>query len=368
MQNKIEKGQIKNIYLTFRDLEKSYQKKPQSLSVQDWLAKKYQVYLFGLPENEAVELAKLTLNGVDRFQQNLKEIMASAALGKSKEQWFVEAMERDLQGIDINEAGNQLKILDQALIIGNNQIINEDIVSIDDSSMEIEMPQVNLKNETVEESWNHFTVKDTLLNIAQNATLMGLQTVADDKSFDFTSDALKAVPVEELFSPDEISHGNEHIKALLAAAIKINSGTEKLSLWPESVPMDVVTALASHGVEYYTAMSDFSLGKKTLMQTMEHMGMSGISAFYSIFSARGIKNISTVLFSHIPIIGPVLGNIVGSVVSIAVDRKLHEKIRNMLHKVKQTVQAAVHTTWEKIKATGRKIKDKVKSFCDWLLT
>lgn len=367
MQNKIEKGQIKNIYLTFRDLEKSYQKKSQSLSEQDWLAKKYQVYLFGLSEDEALELAKSTLEGVGRFQQIFKEISMSAASGKSKEQWFVESMEENLQGIDINEAGNQLKTLDQALIVGNNQIMNENIISIDDNSMEIKIPQMNLKNEVEEESWNRFTVKDTLLNIAQNAALMGLQTMNDDKSFNFTSDALEAVSVEELFSSNEVCHGNEHIKALLAAAIKINSGAEKLSFWPETIPMDIVTSLASHGVEYYAAMSDFSLGKKTLMQTMEHVEMSAISALYSIFSAKGIKNISMALLSQIPIVGPVLGNIIGSVVSIAIDRKLHEKIKNTLYKVKQTVQAATHTVWEKIKATGRKIKDKVKSFCSWLL-
>jgi len=367
-QSIFTKEQIQGMFTNFKDMASSYQEKPANISDQDWLSEQYKSAFPDLSKKEADALSSATFHGVSRFQDTLQEVSAAAASGKSKEQWFAEKTGKDLQHMDLNACGETLQSVDQALLAGNNQMLANDTVQVVGDDLVISTPEQPEEAPSDTTDWNSFTIKDTLLNIGQNAALMGLQTMGQSKTFDFTSDAIRGLatdsgqPITVFSDPDK----TEQLKALLAASIKIGAGSGKLPILPKSLSADTAATMASHAVEYYSALSQFSNGKLTLMQAMDRVGMSGVSFIYNIFNGEGLTNLGRMLIAHIPVVGPVLSNVLAPVISMFVNKTLHETLQKTLHKVENTVRTAVNNAWNKVKAVGRKIKNAVKSFCSWL--
>lgn len=365
---KISKSQIQDVYQTLKSLSDSYVKKEPDLSDAEWLSSQYRSYFPSLSEKEAMELGNATLNGVHRFNHILNEAMESAATGKSKEQWFAEKMGQELRDIEISEAGEQIHILDSALLKGNQVMIEESPVQVLNENLLIDYPQFPESSSVSRDQWNTFTLKDTLLHMGQNAALAGLHTMNQSQSFHFTSEALLEDGTDSCNSLKSlIENGDiEQVKNLLTAAIKIGIDNNKLPFLSKYASVDTIASIASNGVEYASTLSRFAAGKITFMQAMEHVGLSGVSLLYNICSVNGIRSISTALLSQIPIIGPVVGNIVGGIISVTLGRQLHEKLKQTVHKIETTVRTTIQRAWNTVKSFGQKIKNKVKNFCSWL--
>ena len=365
----VSKDSIKNLAVTLKELSSSYQMKDSSVSDEQWLSEQYRAAFSFLSEKEVAELGRMTVNGVQRFQSTLNDVMEATASGKSREQWFAEKASSQIESFTSGETANQLRVLDQALITENDSMLKDVAVEIDGDEIVVKYsdPELGINDESAGEE-NPFLLKNTLLNIGQNAVVAGLQTMNRPEITDFTTDALQEVCQE----PDDGlkrlagETGAERLKTLLTAAIKIAVETGKMPILPKVISVDTIANLASHGVEYYTTLSKFSEGKLTLMQAMDHVGLSGVAMLYNIFSSEGIKNASMALLSRIPIIGPVLGSVLGTVISVAIDRNMYVVIREALQRAQERVQSAVQSVWEKVKETGKKIKNTVKNFCSWL--
>lgn len=366
----VTKNQIRSLFDSFKCLSDSYREKDSSLSDAEWLAEQYKAALPTLSDKEAEVLGNSTVNGVNRFNMTLKEAMTAAADGKNREQWFSEKMSHEIAEMDIVEAGDCVHVIDAALLTGNRQMAEGVPVQAEENAFSVAIPQMEetySEGGAVSSQWNPFTIKETLSHIGQGAALMGLQTMNNTESLDFVADAL-----ENMGGSDEIlrtlveSGDTQQLKTLLTAVLKIGVDKGVLPLIPKSASVDTIAGITSHGVEYISALAQFSSGKITMMQAMDHMGISGVSLLYNLCSAEGIRNISTALLSQIPVVGPILGNVVGGIISATIGKKYHEKMRATIQKVENTVRSAVNAAWNKIKTTGQKIKEKVKSFCNWL--
>lgn len=366
----ITKDQIKGMCATLKQLSDSYSRKENGLSDSEWLAKQYKAAFPNLSDKEAAELGNSTINGVKRFDETLKDAMDAAAAGKNREQWFSEKMSGELAGMDLSEAGERINALDGALLLGNQQMAEGTPIQVEREVISVAMPEVHeqpIATDSASGQWNTFTVKEALSHLGQGAALMGLQTMNHTESLDFVVEAAGETSDSGDGLKTLIEDGNiAQVKTLLTAALKIGADNKMLPIIPKHASVDTIANIASHGVEYISTMSKFSAGEITMMQAMNHVGLSGLSLLSNICSAEGIRNISTALLSQIPIIGPVLGNVVGGIIAASIGNKFHEKIRSTMQKVENTVRSAVNTAWNTIKTTGQKIKEKVKNFCQWL--
>jgi hypothetical protein len=370
MSVKITKDQIKDMYATFKQLSDSYSEKDSSLSDAKWLSRQYKIAFPNLSENEAEELGNMTINGVKRFDVTLKEALEAASEGKNKEQWFSEKMSQEFEGMDISEVGGMVHTADSALLQGTQIMAEGEPIQIDGEVLNVDSMEnaaLPIVSDVNDRQWNKFTVKEALSHLGQSASFMGLQTMNNSSVLDFTADAVGDLADSNGNFKALIENGDmEQLKTLLTATIKICADNKRFSIIPESTSVDTIANIAAHGVEYISTLSKFSNGEITMIQAMDYVGLSGVSLLYNLLSEEGIRNISTALLSQIPIIGPVLGNIVGGIVSITMGKKFHEKIHTAVQKIEVTVRAAVNNAWNKIKAAGQKIKEKVKDFCQWL--
>lgn len=368
----ISKDQIRDIYGTLKDLSDSYKEKDANMSDAGWLTEQYKSFFPSLSDQEAEELGAATINGVRRFDTALKEAMEAASAGKSKEQWFSEKMAGEIKGIDINEAGECIHALDSALLSGNQHLMDQEPIQIQNEGISVSLPESQDAVRTVEDNdrqWNTFTVKETLSHLGQSAALVGLQTMNHPESLSFAADSVDDLADSSGALKELIENGDiEQVKTLLTAALKIGADSNKLPFLSKAASVDTIAGVASHGVEYISTLSKFSDGKITMMQAMEHMGLSGVSLLYNLCSVEGIRSVSTALLSQIPIVGPVLGNVVGGLISVALGTEFHEKVKQTVQKVETKVRTVVNNAWNTIKSVGQKIKNKVKNFCSWLFS
>lgn len=369
---KISKEQIRNLYTTLKDLSDSYAEKDESLSNEQWLSEQYQTAFPSLSADEASVLSRSTIHGVEHFNTTLNDAIHATASGKSKEQWFAEKMSGQIQGMDIQKAGQILHSLDSALLAGNQQMIEGSPIVVDNDEITVIPAEIMDDSEEIESSdnsWNPFTVKTVLSHIGQGAALVGLQTMNHASNMAFSADTVKDLAFGSTSLKAMIENGEtDQVKTPLTAAIKIGLDNNKLPFLPKAVPVESIASMASNGVEYISTLSQFSSGKLTLTQAMNHIGLSNLVNLFNIFSARGIAGISKMLVAQIPIVGPVLSNIVGGIVEITLGQKFQEKVHTAVQKVEQTVRKAVRNTWEAVTSVVQKIKNKVKGFCSWLFS
>lgn len=361
----ISKAQIRDIYTTLKNLSDSYQNKESSQSDAAWISQQYQIYFPQLTTEEATQLGENTIAAIQQFDRTLKEVMDAATSGKNKEQWFYEKMKQELNEMELSEAGIYAHALDSALLQGNQCLINHDPVQIDEEHLTIYMPDdIEVIEESNPEDWNAFTVKDVIMHAGQNAILTGLQTVNQPDSFQFAADAIEDISdsAESLKKLIE-NRDTEQLKALLTTALKININNQHFPFLSTTVPIDTIANIASNGVEYISTLSMLSNGQLTMMQALEHTGLSGISLLYNLCSFQGIKTLNTVFLSQVPIVGPILGGIIGGIFSRTLEKKKHEKIKEIAHKVADKAKTVVRNTWEKVKSVGRSIGNKVRSVC-----
>lgn len=369
---KISKSQIREVYTTLKNLSDSYKNKSAAQSDSEWLADQYKTFFPSLSDKEAAQLGNATVSGVQRFDHTLQDAIASAATGKSKEQWFTEKMSQEISGMDASEAGEYIHSIDSALLSGNQHLIENAPVEVDENDVTLHMPdlaETDSSSESTSTGWNPFTVKDALIHVGQGAALVGLQTMNQTGSLQFAADAVGDMSESAQSLKDLIESGDtEQVKTLLTAALKIGADSNALPFISSAASVDTIANVASHGVEYISTLSKFSAGEITMMQALDHVGLSGVSLLYNLCSVNGIRTISTALLSQIPLIGPVLGNIVGGIISITLGKKFHEKVKETIKKVETKVRTVVNNAWNTIKSIGRTIKNKVKNFCNWLFS
>ncbi len=114
-----EAGQLKEL---FSGLLMDYKAKDESVTDQDWLEQMFQREIPGISPEEAKEDAEQIVKGIHIFDRNLEDVNRAASEGISKERWLASRLEEAGTGLAVNEYGQRLQALDDALYAKNTEL------------------------------------------------------------------------------------------------------------------------------------------------------------------------------------------------------------------------------------------------------
>ncbi len=103
-------------------LMKSYSSKDESVSDEEWLKEQFKEEL-DLADEEAGDMAAETVQAVDEYDANLKDLNEQCKKGTPKEQWFANKISDAASGLSVVDFGNRLHEIDTALENANAQML-----------------------------------------------------------------------------------------------------------------------------------------------------------------------------------------------------------------------------------------------------
>lgn len=352
---RISSKDLKNTYRLFNHFLQEYREKPENISNVEWIERCIGNSMPELTSEKIKKYANETFESVKSYNETFREINRVTSGGISKEVWFANNIVNTIEQSDNNACGNYLSSLDEAIAIGNARSLNEPI------GIEGLTPQENIGD------WNAITIKDVALHMGKNAVLVGLQTLTKPDEAEMFVDVLG--DEEPCIDREDILLSDQDISLKSAMTVALKAGIENkwLPFVPGNTSINTIANVSCMGVERMIALSRLASGEYTVSQVLEHMGKASITMFYNLCS-KGVGDMIRIALSTIPIVGPALCNIVGAILTVAVDKKIREVITTTAEKVKFAAETAVKTVWSTVKNTGQKIKNKVKSFCNFLFS
>lgn len=102
---------------------KSYSKKDETVSDEEWLKQQFQDELPDITEEQAEKLAEETVDAIKEYDANLQSINESAKRGVSKEQWMAEHIAKASSGVSVIQYGEYLNNIDKTLTNANAQMM-----------------------------------------------------------------------------------------------------------------------------------------------------------------------------------------------------------------------------------------------------
>lgn len=106
----------------FGQFLRDYKEKSPEQSDQEWLEKKFQMELPDIKPEDARETAEQIVQGIYEFDKNLRSVNQAAENGISKERWAANKLEEACTGMKVNEFGQSLQKLDDALYAKNLEL------------------------------------------------------------------------------------------------------------------------------------------------------------------------------------------------------------------------------------------------------
>lgn len=124
--------EIKEEYLTekeattlkhmFSKYLQDYKKKPEDMSDKEWLENLFRRELPEAKEEDIKEDAEDIVTAISDYNENLTSVNAAAKEGISKEKWFAEKLQEASVGMAVNEYGQALQKMDDALYVKNMEL------------------------------------------------------------------------------------------------------------------------------------------------------------------------------------------------------------------------------------------------------
>lgn len=102
---------------------KSYSNKSAGISDKEWLKEQF-IKELDIDEVEAEKMADETVDSINEYDENLKSINESSAKGISKEQWLSNRISDAATGVSINQYGEYLNGINNALTSANEHMLN----------------------------------------------------------------------------------------------------------------------------------------------------------------------------------------------------------------------------------------------------
>lgn len=112
-----EAAELKEI---LQDFLSSYTEKPEDMSDEEWLKGKLKQELPEKSEEEIEDTAKEITQGVKTYDENLASLNKSCSEGISKEQWLSDTLRDAAVGMNVNQFGEYLAGIDQAITEAND--------------------------------------------------------------------------------------------------------------------------------------------------------------------------------------------------------------------------------------------------------
>ena len=101
----------------------SYSQKEDKVSTVEWLEGKLQEELPEKTKEEIQQLSREIIENVAEFDRNIESLNKACETGQTKESWFQEQVQKAFVGVSVNEYGNYLVDVDQALYQANTQMM-----------------------------------------------------------------------------------------------------------------------------------------------------------------------------------------------------------------------------------------------------
>ena len=100
-----------------------YKTKPQNVDDRQWLKGELKTELPHLSDEEAIHMSNDCFDEVENFDSNLKSINETIDNGGTKEGWFSKKVQEASIGTSVNEYGNYLRLIDNAIENSNAQML-----------------------------------------------------------------------------------------------------------------------------------------------------------------------------------------------------------------------------------------------------
>lgn len=257
---------------------------------------------------ETAVLAKGIISTIGRFSANMNSINKTCAQGKTKEQWFKNFIEKNVN-MPPQEKGEHLAQAAAAL-----------------SQNEVEKPA----------QWNKYTSAPVINDIAKQAESVGANGAAI-KSAENVKPNEKTLP--EDFTEEPIgSPIDEGLKMAATVALKIAHSTGKLPFLPKQIPIAVIANIACLGVETARNVGRVATGKISSMQAVENIGRASIVAVADIISSGAPAAILAAYPAAIPLI-PVVEGMLMMTSSEDIQQKIYAGIEKVMPVAKKIASA-----------------------------
>jgi hypothetical protein len=321
-----DNGQRDNIIGSFVT---AYAERDKNVDFSVWLAEKLQHEMPDMTTNSSQRLSQEIIEAVDGYDQTLNELNEAVDTGQSKDEWLVSNLQEACVDMPVNEAGNILQQLDQKLIASNGQLMNEDAADM-------------VAGETAD--WNEYSIKNTAINIGQQAILSGLGVA---------SNIIKA----NMESGESTDIGNVvgqvlqagmdtavcEVKSVVAGAMKTAIEKGLTDILPSDTPVGSICDMACSAVESAAALAAAATGKITLTEALDKASRSCVAAVCR-FGSGALK----MKAAAIPFVGPAIAWLGEGLFK-------HMESPQFANDVHNVVSNMARATWEGIKQKVRSL-------------
>ncbi|MBP3576948.1 MAG: hypothetical protein J6K15_02445 [Lachnospiraceae bacterium] len=209
----------------------------------------------------------------------------------------------------------------------------------------------------LEMDYSSLSTKDIVKSVSKNVGIAAAQTALMSAGANVASQLIQGEPIdgEEVIETAITSGADSGVKTAAAAGIKIASEKGLIKFIPKGTPADVITNIATIGVENVKIAGQIATGDLTPREGLDAMEQTTASCIAGI--AAGAKGAAIgakigAVFGPVGIaVGTFVGNVVGNLAGSTVGRLATKG----LQMVRDVAVGVVKTAWEGVKAVGRGI-------------
>lgn len=332
-RNAAEQTSLKGILGSFMD---AYAGRDVGLEFSGWLADKLCQEIQGLSKEAGGKLAAEIMEAVAAYDRTLDELNAAVKSGQSKEEWFAERLAEDYADMPAATAGEKLLQIEENVAVSNWQLMQE--ISETQTEDRVSEGEVIKEGKETSVEWNEYSVKNKAYEIAKQVVMTGTAVAANVvKERIQGEDAVDIGNVLKESFQDGLIKDSGEVKAVVAGAVKVATEKGLENIVPEDATVDVIGAVAGAAVESAEALFDAATGKRTVLETVDEIGMATVAAGGRLAS-EAIKGV----LGKVPYVGGILVDVAGGLLD-------HLKSPRFAQNAYRTIRDMAVDTWEGVK-------------------
>ncbi len=329
-----------------KDAVTSYIESMEKTAVDSWLKSYLQTQL---PEKSLAEIEEISgniLNSIQRSDIKMQSMQAAIENGKSVESWFAdEAMSESKNGEQAKRAAECHAALTEISNLYEDADNQEEVLDVD----------VIPSDEWNNENWNHYRMKDVLIETAKQAGNVAVKNTANDLYSRIMEYGVKTVLTDKTLITDSVMNGAKTgIKAATSGALEI---AKYQSIIPDltSTPTGVLANIASIAIENVNILRSIANGDVGLSEGLSKIKNTTVAHISGLFAESFGVTIGAAIGSVVGPIGTAVGGFVGGAVGKFAGTKVGTAIVSAGKKVCSAAKSVAKKIGSGIKSIGSKI-------------
>lgn len=332
----------------------SWVSRPKEQSTGDWLADKLADHI----GEGAADIAKNLMDGIERFNENLRQIDETCQSGGTKEEWLQDKIVQ-FPASDDTERGKYLSAVNTALSIGNTAACK--IIQFPGQSVELKEPAEEIEGE--DKDWNQLSLKALAHELTGQTILAGvgggaLAAQCDRAEATAGEDIMEEADLSQEPSGSAVDVG---FKAVAAGALKVVGDKGLLPFITKKTPLSVISTIACWGMEGVRTAGQVFRGQISVAKAVERMGRVSAAAI----GDACVNGVAAKFLTAIPIIGPLVGGALAENITQNANSKISNMVYEGFKKIQPVVTQVAETAYKavnKVVESVRKIGNKVLEF------